>query len=145
MGTELLTYLQLGKESVKGTSVAATRRLAPSLDSAFSVDFMNNYGENRKVGRRNPVSDAVSMGTLVTINYQTGDEGIDFNHIQTFTQFPDGGTAVGVGTAVWTHTYGGTAAGAFVTYTAEYGDDVQEYEAEYVFAPRGACRRTSAA
>lgn len=135
MGQQILTYLQLGKEVTPGTSVAATRRYAPSLDSAFSVDFMNSYGENRSTGRRNPISDAVSMGTIVTINYQTGDEGVAFNELQTFTQFPDGGTATGVGTATWAHSYGGTAAGSYVTYTAEYGDNIQEYEAEYVFVP----------
>lgn len=133
MGTQLLTRFQMGKETTKGTAVAATRRYAPSMDSMFSVDFMNNYGENRMVGRRNPISDAVSMGTMVTINYQTGDEGIAYNELQTFTQFPDGGTATGSGTATWAHSYGGTAAGTFVTYTMEYADNVQEYEAEYGF------------
>ncbi len=133
MGSQHLSYLQLGKETVKGTPVAATRRLAPSLDSAYQVDFMQNFHENRSTGRRNPINYATSMGTLVTINFQTGPEGIAFNNLQTFWQAPDGGTAVGVGTAVWTHNLGGTAAGTYVTYTAEFGDDVQEYKAEYVF------------
>ena len=134
MGVQLLSYLQLGKETVKGTAVAATRRMDPGLDSAFQVDFMQNFHEGRAAGRRNPISYATSMGTMVTINYQTDAYGIAYNQLHTFFQFPDGGTAVGVGTAVWTHNYGGTAAGSFVTYTAEYGDNVQEYEAEYVFA-----------
>jgi hypothetical protein len=135
MGTQLLSYFNLGKEVTPGTSVAATRQLSPSMDSVFQVDFMQNFHENRTPGRRNPINYATSMGTLVNIAFQTDSAGIAFNNLQTFFQFPDGSTATGsAGTATWTHSGGGTAAGNFVTYTAEYGDNIQEYESEYVFA-----------
>lgn len=134
MGTELLSYLALGKESSKGTSVAATRRYGNNLAGSFTIDNMYNLHESRVTGRRNPVSYASTQGTLVTINYQNE---ASWDELQTVFQFPDGGTAVGVGTAVWTHSFGGTAAGSWVTYTAEFGDDVQEWEAEYCFATNG--------
>src|SRR5689334_14963257 len=98
MGSQLLAYLQLGKESTKGTSVAATRRYGQGLDGAFTIDNMFNTHENRSTGRNNPISFATSMGTMVTINYQADAA---WDELHTVFQFPDGGTATGVGTAVW--------------------------------------------
>lgn len=135
MGSQLLSYLQLGKETTPGTRVAATRRLAPSLESNWTPDFMQNYHENRSVGRRNPISYASTMGTGLGLNFQTGSEGACWDELQWAFQFPSGATATGSSAPyTWAHGWGGTAAGNYVTFTAEYGDEVQEYEAGYVFA-----------
>jgi hypothetical protein len=135
-GARLLSYFQLGKETTKGTAVAASRRFSPSLDSAFKVDWMKTYHEGRSTGVRTPISYSTQQGTLVTLTFGTlGDTGVGFDELPIFLIFPGGGTAGAGATAVtWGHAWGGTAAGSAITYTAEYGDDVQEYEAEYCFA-----------
>ena len=67
-GIRNLAYLQIGKETVKGTAVAASRRFAPALASTFQPDFMQNFHENRSTGRRNPITYATSMGTICPVN-----------------------------------------------------------------------------
>ena len=42
-GSRLLSHFQIGKETTKGTAVAASRRFAPDLNSAFTVDWMKTY------------------------------------------------------------------------------------------------------
>jgi hypothetical protein len=125
--------MQIGKETTSGTAVAATRRMAPDLTSAFSIDWMKTYHEGRSTGTRNPVSYATQQGTMVTITYRTMDTaGIAFDDLPYFLHFPAGGTAGTGSTAVtWTTAWGGTATGSALSYTIEFGDDVQNFEAEY--------------
>ena len=132
-GTRLLSYLQLGKETTKGTAVAATFRLSPDLDSAYSIDWMKTYHEGRATGYRNPVSYATQQGQIVAISYRTPDDtGIAFDELPYFLHFPQGGTAGTGSTAVtWGWAWGGTATGTALAYTIEFGDDTQEFEAEY--------------
>lgn len=133
-GVRLLSYMQIGKETTPGTSVAATRRMAPDLTSAFTVDWMKTYHEGRSTGTRNPVTYATQQGTMVTINYRTMDTaGIAYDDLPYFMHFPAGGTA-GTGASAdktWTSAWGGAVTGSPVAYTIEFGDDVQEFEAEY--------------
>jgi hypothetical protein len=134
-GARLLSYFQIGKETAKGTSVAATRRFHPSLDSAFKVDWMPTFHDSRTTGYRTPISYETQMGTMVNISFSTPDDtGVAFDELPFFFHFPGGGTAGTGSTAVtWTLAAGGTSAGSALSYTIEYGDDVQEYEAEYCF------------
>jgi hypothetical protein len=139
-GIRLLSHLQMGLESTKGSAVAATRKFYPDLSSTFQVDWMKTYHEGRRTGRRNPVTYATQQGTMVTIGFRSIDDaGIAFDELPFFLNAPDGATAATSGTAsyLWdTFAWGGTANGTPRTYTVEYGDDVQNYEAEYCFPTR---------
>jgi hypothetical protein len=94
---------------------------------------MKSFHDSRQTGARTPVSYATQQGTMVTINYRTPDDtGIGFDQLPYFFHFPGGGTAGTGSTAItWGFALGGTATGSALAYTIEYGDDVQEYEAEY--------------
>lgn len=132
-GVRLLSHFQIGKETTKGTAVAATRRFAPDLNSAFTIDWMKTYHEGRATGTRNPISYSTQQGTMVTINYRTVDDaGISYDDLPYFLHFPSGGTAGSGSTAItWTNAWGGTATGSALSYTIEFGDDTQSYEAEF--------------
>lgn len=132
-GVRLLSYFQIGKETTPGTAVAASRRMDPDLSSAFTVDWMKTFHDGRQTGARTPVSYATQQGTMVNINYRTPDDtGIGFDQLPYFLHFPGGGTAGTGATAVtWGFAWGGTATGSALAYTIEFGDDVQNYEAEY--------------
>lgn len=133
-GIRLLSYMQIGKEATPGTAVPATRRMAPDLTSGFSVDWMKTYHEGRSTGTRNPITYATQQGTMVTINYRSMDgAGIAYDDLPYFMHFPQGGTAgTGAGAdKTWTTAWGGAAAGSPLALTIEFGDDVQNYEADY--------------
>lgn len=139
-GIRLLSHFQMGLEATKGTAVAATRMFYPDLSSTFQKDWMKTYHEGRRTGRRNPVTYATQQGVAVAINFRTLDDtGISFDELPFFLGFPVGSTAATSGgtSYLWdTFAWGGTASGTIRSFTAEYGDDVQNYEAEYVFAQR---------
>jgi len=136
-GIRLLSHFQIGLETTKGSAVAATRMLYPDLSSTFQVDWMKTYHEGRRTGRRNPVTYATRQGEMVSINFRTiDDSGISFDELPFFLNAPSGATAAASGgtSYAWAEfSWGGTATGTPRTYTCEYGDDVQNYEAEYCF------------
>jgi len=139
VSVRLLSHFQIGKETPSGTAVAATRRMAPDLTSAFTVDFMKTYHEGRATGSRNPISYATQQGTQVAITYRSIDNaGIAFDDLPYFLHFPSGGTA-GTGASAdktWTNQWGGTATGSALSYTIEFGDPTQNFEAEYCQASK---------
>lgn len=139
-GIRLLSHFQMGRETTLGTGVAATRMFYPDLSSTFSVDWMKTYHEGRRTLRRNPVTYATRQGEMVNINFRTVDDaGISFDELPFFLQWPNGATAATSGgtSYLWdTFAWGGTANGTVRGYTCEYGDDTQNYEAEYVVGTR---------
>src|SRR5512137_1105654 len=93
-GTRQLSYFALGKESTKGTPVAATIRMSPDLSSAFTVDWMRTFHEGRRTGIRNPITYSTKQGEIVNITYRTlSDTGVAFSELPYFFHFPAGGTA----------------------------------------------------
>jgi len=137
-GVRLLSHFQIGKESTPGTAVAATKRFTPDLNSAFTVDWMKTFHEGRATGTRTPISYSTQQGTMVTISFRTPDDtGIAYDEMPYFLHFPQGGTAGTGSTAItWTNAWGGTATGSALAYTVEFGDDVQNYEAENCYISR---------
>jgi hypothetical protein len=135
-GTRSLSYLQLGKEVTKGTAVAATRLLSSDISGSFAVDWGYTFHEGRAVSTHAPISYGTRQFERVDIAFRTPDDtGIAFNELPFFITQPAGSTAgAAAGTAnayAWTGSWGGTADGSAISYTIEFGDDVQEYEAEY--------------
>jgi hypothetical protein len=127
----------LGKETTSLTPVAATRMFHPDLSSAFSVDWGYTFHEGRQTGTRTNISYGTRQMERVDITYRTPDDtGVAFDELP-FALLGGGGTAATGSTAfVWSDAWGGTAAGTNATFTAEFGDDVQNFEAEGVRATR---------
>src|SRR5512139_1301405 len=137
-GSRSLSYLQIGKEVTKGTSVAATRILSSDISGSFSVDWGYTFHQGRSVATHTPISYGTRQYERVAINFRTPDDtGIAFNELPFFIVQPYGGTAGTGSTAyTWSGAWGGTIAGTAVSYTLEFGDDVQEFEAEYCHPTR---------
>ena len=137
-GSRSLSYLQIGKEVTKGTPVAATRILSSDISGAVNVDWGYTFHEGRAVATHNRISYGTRQYERVAINYRTpADTGVAFNELPFFITQPGGGTA-GTGTTAftWTGAWGGSADGSAVSYTLEFGDDVQAYETEYAMVSR---------
>jgi len=137
-GARLLSHFQVGMEVTKGTAVAATRMMYPDLSSTFQIDWQKSYHDGRRTGSRNPATYATRMGEAVAVNFRTVDDaGISFDELPFFFAFPNGSTAATSGgtSYLWdVNAWGGSSAGTARSLTCEYGDDVQNYEAEYCFA-----------
>jgi hypothetical protein len=137
-GVRLLSHFQIGKETTKGTPVAATKMLHPDLSAAFDLDWGYTFHESRYQGFRANQTYGTRQLERVDISYRTpSDTGVAFDELPYFFIFPGGGTAGTGSTAVtWAFAWGGTALGSAVSYTVEFGDDTQNYEAEYAQATR---------
>ena len=137
-GSRSLSYFQIGNEgATRGTPVAATRQLYPDVSSAFNVDWGYTFHEGRVSATRTPISYGTRQSERVEINYSTpGDTGISFDELPFLLQFPAGITPTGSTAVTWAFSNGGTASGTASSFTIEFGDDVQNYEAEYCMASR---------
>ena len=137
-GSRSLSYFQIGTEgATRGTPVAATRQLYPDVSSAFNVDWGYTFHEGRVSATRTPISYGTRQYERIEINYRTPDDtGISFDELPFLLQFPAGITPSGSTAITWAFSNGGTATGTAASYTIEFGDDVQAYEAEYAMASR---------
>lgn len=132
-GTRLFTYLQIGKETTAGTTVAATRMWFPDGAGMINIDrFQQFAGGNR--GTRSNIVATTQAGVAVQIPYKTqNDVGVAFDELPYYwSQIK--GAVTGVGGAAdktWTHAPSQTAANAQESFTLEVGDETQEYEGGY--------------
>ena len=133
-GTQLLTYLQLGKESTAGTAVAAARMLYPDGTGLWNLDRMRTRHDSANRGTRTNRTHVTQQGVALRIPFRTAqDVGVSFDElIYPFSQIKGGVTGSGgAADKTWTFTPSQTGSNAQESYTIEFGDDVQEYEAEY--------------
>lgn len=133
-GVQLFSYFQLGKESTAGTAVAATRQLYPDGTGLWGLDRMRTRHDSANRGTRTNVTHATQQGVALRIPFQTApDVGVSFDElIYPFCQLKGGVTGTGASAdKTWTFTPSQTGANSQESFTVEYGDDVQNYEAEY--------------
>jgi hypothetical protein len=136
-GSRSLSYFQIGAETSSGTPVAATRQLYPDVNSSFNVDWGYTFHEGRVSATHTPISYGTRQYERVEVNYRTPDDtGISFDELPFLLQFPAGMTPTGSTAITWAFSNGGTAVGTATSYTVEFGDDVQGYEAEWAMASR---------
>jgi hypothetical protein len=136
-GTQPFTLFQTGKETTKGTPVAATRQWYPDGTGVINIDpMLSLHGGNR--GTRTNVAHASTRGYEVSINYRSNpDVGLAFDELPIILNQADGGTAGSGASAnkTWTWSPAQTAAPTnAVAHTIEAGDDVQFWEFEYAMA-----------
>lgn len=134
-GVRPFTYLQIGKESVAGTAVAATRAWYPDGSGMINIDRMRTMHEDRMPGTRANISAATQQGVLVEIPYRSAtNTGVSFDELQVYgSQVIGGKTSSGAqADKTWgTYAPNQTSANSQETFTIEVGDDTQEYEVEY--------------
>jgi hypothetical protein len=127
--------MQLGKESVAGTSVAATRAWYPDGSGMIDIDRMRTMHEDRNPGTRANISHATQMGVLVKLPYRSAtNTGVSFDELQVYgSQVIGGKTSSGAAAdKTWgTYAPNQTSANNQETFTIEVGDDTQEFEVEY--------------
>src|SRR5512139_3939166 len=93
-GTRLLSYFQIGKETTKGSAVAATKMFHPDMTSAFDVDWGYSLHESRYNLARTNIDYGTRAMERVDITFRTPDDtGIAFDELPYFLIFPGGGTA----------------------------------------------------
>jgi len=132
-GLKALRQLQIGKESTKGTAVAATAVLLGQLSMKESPTI---YRPPEHRGQLAEFSRSVKVANLAELTYE-GDA--TFEQILYLLHMGVAGNVspTGPGTDgeyTWTFTPAMTSAGTFDSFTIEYGDDVQAWETEYCMA-----------
>jgi hypothetical protein len=132
-GSQLFSLFQTGKETTKGTAVAATRQWYPDGTGIIEIDPMLAMRRGNR-GTRTQLAAAATRGVAVNLSYRSNsDIGVAYDELVFALNFAGGGTA-GTGASAdksWTWAAGGTATTNPQSYTIEVGDDVQFWEFEY--------------
>lgn len=131
-GIQDFTYLNWGKETVRGTPVAPTRKFYGDGTGVLEEDLQLNLHENENRGVRTPVVRATSQGIDVAIKAATVD-GVDFDTmVWPFTQLQGALAGVGGGAdKTWTLSPSMTGANNPESFSLDVGDDVQNWRVEY--------------
>ena len=132
-GTQIFTYLQMGKETTAGTLVAATRQWYGQGSGEIDIDDMLSMQRGNR-GTRTQLVGAATRGVAVKLGYQSDpDIGAAYDELHyIYGQLDGGNTGVGAGAdKVWTIAPSQTGANAQEAYTIEVGDDTQEFEFGY--------------
>lgn len=137
-GVEIFSRINLGKETVKGTPVARTRRwygiAAGNLDigDQFSFHELENRGQRTRISGHAPTL----IRNAPTFKLQD-IQGVGFDDlVQPFSMGLRGGqTGSGAGAdKTWTFTQQNTAANSPESMSADVGDDTQNWILQYVMA-----------
>ena len=133
-GKQYLSYFQLGKESVAGTAVAATRQLFPEGTGLLDEDLQLAFNEDSNRGTKVRVTTAISQGMVVGMNYRTAPQtGVAYDELVIpGSQLLGGQTGTGgAADKTWAFIPVAVASSAQESFTIETGDDTQEVEIEY--------------
>lgn len=123
--------IQIGKESTRGTLVAADRKLLGALTMTPDVTY------HRPIEERNSLAEfrrAIATSQITRLRF---DGGASYDQIINFLAMAAKGSVSGVqqgGTSayLWTYTPSLTAKAVQDSFTFEYGDDTQEFECGFV-------------
>ncbi len=132
VGTAHFSYFQTGKETTHGTPVAATRRWYPENTGLWNLDRHRSFHSPTGRGTATGRTYATQKGVTLDIPYQSSSEdGCSFNEILIpLSQLDAAQTGTGPTAFVWAFAVNQTSQEDYETFTVEYGDNTQEYEAE---------------
>lgn len=141
-GVEVFSRINLAKETVKGTAVARTRRFYGVAAGNFDIGDQFAFHEQENRGARVRVSaHAPTLLREIPAFKLVDIAGIGYDDLVIpFSMGLQGGrTGVG-GTAdkTWTFTQPSTGAGSYESFSADVGDDVQNYILDYVMPTKWA-------
>lgn len=134
-GIQDFTYLNVGKEATPGTPVAPTRKLYMASTGNLDHELTKSFHEGENRGIRIRTVRSTSGGEDVNLTAETSD-GIDYDNLVVPFSFLKGGVA-GVGGAAdktWTFTPSLTATNTPHAFSADIGDDTQNWRVQYLQA-----------
>lgn len=131
-GIQDFTYLNIGKETVRGTPVAPTRQLYAEGTGVLEPDLHLNFHEGDNRGRKSNIGRVTQQGEDVALHSRQS-EGVSFDDLIVLGSFLNGtATAVGAGAdKTWTQTPSMTATNSPASYSLDVGDDTQNYRVQY--------------
>lgn len=134
-GTQIFTYVNMGKETTRGTPVAPTRKMYGEGTGVLTVDAGLNFHEGENRGVRTRIARATQTTEDVSISFRSVS-GIGYDDLLIpFTQLKGGVAAVGAtADRTWTYTPSMTAANAPEAWSVDIGDDVQNWRCQYAMA-----------
>lgn len=136
-GTQPFTFLNFGKETVRGTPVAPTRMLFNGGTGALKFNNAQNFHEGENAGVRTRIRRVTRQGEDVALKVQTVS-GVAFDDlVLPFSQLKGGVTGVGGGAdKTWTFTPSMTALNNPEAYSVDVGDDIQNWRCQYAMWSR---------
>lgn len=130
-GTQIFTYFNLGKETVKGTPVAPTRMMYAEGTGVLDVQVGINFHENENSGVRTRIRRATQTTEQVALNATISGVGYD-DLVVPFSQLKGAQTgAGGAADKTWTFAPSMTAANSPEAYSIDVGDDTQNWRCQY--------------
>lgn len=131
-GIQDFTYMNIGKETVRGTPVAPTRQLYMEGTGVLDPDPGLNFHEAENRGRRSTVARVTSQSEDVAWKCKSA-AGIDWDSLVfPLTQTKGGMTGVGGGAdKTWTAAPSMTGANSPESFSIDVGDDVQNFRIQY--------------
>ncbi len=134
-GTQIFTYANFGKETVRGTPVAPTRQMYVDGTGVLGVDAGLNFHEAENAGLRARIRRATQQVEDVNLKIRTAS-GVSYDDLVIpLSQIK--GALTGVGGAAdktWTGVPSMTAANAPEAYSVDVGDDIQNWRCQYAMA-----------
>lgn len=136
-GTQIFTYANFGKETVRGTPVAPTRQLYADGTGVLRFDNGLNRHEAENAGVRTRIRRVTQTREDVALRFRTAS-GIGFDDLVIpLSQLKGGMTGVGAGAdKTWTAAPSMTAANNPESYSVDVGDDIQNWRCQYVMLSR---------
>jgi hypothetical protein len=131
-GTQVFTYVNFGKETVRGTPVAPTRQFYDDGVGVLVPDWGQNFHEAENTGRRLRIRRTTRMTEDVGLKFATSS-GVGYDDLVIpFSQIKGGATGVGgAADKTWTFTPSWTAANSPESYSVDIGDDTQNWRCQY--------------
>ena len=136
-GTQVFTYLNLGKETVRGTPVAPTRQMYVEGTGILDHDPSLNFHEGENSGVRTRIRRATQQAEDVSLKFKT-KSGIGYDDLVVpWSQLKGGLTGVGGGAdKTWTGTPSMTGANNPESYSVDVGDETQNWRVQYAMMTR---------
>lgn len=135
-GIQDFTYANLGKETVRGTPVAPTRKFYAEGTGVIGPDYGLSFHDAENRGVRTRIARATSQYEDVILKLASAD-GIGYDDLSALALSPLKGALTGVGAGAdktWTCVPSMTAANAPESYTWDVGDDTQNFRVQYAMA-----------
>ena len=145
-GVEVFSRINLGKETVKGTAVARTRRFYGIAAGNFNIGDQFAFHEQENRGSRVRISAHAPTLLREMPTFKLADiAGIGYDDLVIPFSMGLQGGRTGVGGAAdktWTFTQPSTGSGAYESFSADVGDDTQNYILDYVMPTRWQLKTT---
>jgi hypothetical protein len=134
-GTQVFTYVNLAKETVRGTPVAPTRQFYSDGTGVLAIERGQNFHEAENTGRRYPIRRVTQTTEDVDLQLNTV-AGVAYDDLVVPTSFLNGGTTfTGAGAdKTYAPIPSATAANNPPSYSIDVGDDVQNWRCQYAMA-----------